>query len=221
MHRYSILLLCLINCFHAEAQRKKPWKTDFYAGLYTSPVNGDELNDILATNGLPELKWSPVGISQFFITEKDRWNILYSVDLTGRLNDVDEYGNATVNADLLFGFGYSLIDERKVKVVTIAGAKYFFKGYWITCKGENTDFNQLFANECIDYNFFSQQLAANIGFQVFLKDRFGKKRRMSLAGDYSVVSLRPDFFRANSELSQSPSVRNPFSVRVGVRLGQP
>jgi hypothetical protein len=50
--------------------QKPSWESHYFMGIYYSPVNGDGLNDVMTDNGLPELSWSPVGFSQFFLARK-------------------------------------------------------------------------------------------------------------------------------------------------------
>lgn len=195
------------------------WKSAAFLGVNFSPVNGDDLNAIMDANSLPQFSWSAVGLSAFGIAEKNKFCLLYAFDISAKPSNVGIYGVTTFDVEPFLGFGYSLIKKKRIELVPYLGPKYYFKGYWISCKGENTTFNQLTTASCRDYNFFSSQIAGSFGLQVLVKNKARKKNILSLSADYALVSNKTGFFRANAALDEKVDVVNPFSVRLGFRIG--
>lgn len=204
--------------------QKSDWKASSYLGIGFSSVQGSDLNAVMSANSLPDFAWSSIFLSSFAHARRDRFVLVYSFDIAAKFKNLDIYGATTFNTDIMLGAGYSLLTKKRIDIWPYAGPKFYLKGYWMNCKGENTSFNQYFSSTinskaCYDYNFFSTQLAGVVGFQLVLKNKTRKKNVASLAADYALVSSTPNFFRANAELDERIEVVNPFSLRVGIQIG--
>ncbi|MEM9052197.1 MAG: hypothetical protein AAGC47_09120 [Bacteroidota bacterium] len=211
-----LLLISGFNSYAQEAEPNKKWEAFGFYGAYFSPVQGDALNQVMTDSGLNPFKWSSFGFSNFAHARNGKHNLVSSLDLTFKQRGMDGFKNSTGNLDFLFGYGYTILENKRFEAHPFIGAKAFWKGYWVSEENEPS-LGQYLSEPSKDYSFFSEQFAAALGIQVILKVQNGIPL-LSLSTDFSFISTDTNFGRIGAALTDERSVQGLWTVRLGVRV---